>query len=154
MARPTTADASGRARTFETAYGVALAGCLVSSTLTFLYVHGPAREANPITAALVGQVGLVGMFVVRTAVLLVGFRVYAHVGRTTGLRTTATAFAWVAASVQVADALWDLHVAVLAGPPPTGPLAACALLAGASAAAGFVWWPSIRRTSPVGRHSP
>jgi hypothetical protein len=126
---------------FTLAYAVALVGCIAGSALTFLYVPGPAREANPVTAAIIGRVGLGGMFVARTIALLAAFRVYAYVRGSTGWVAASTAFAWLAAAIQVADAVHDLRVAMVIGPPPEGALLGCVALAAGSAVAGVAFRP-------------
>jgi hypothetical protein len=122
MSNQTTSVARGSVepasrRTFGTAYWTALAGSLVSSALTYAYVGGPARELNPVLRGVIGMAGLEVMVLVKIVAALGGYWGYYLLGRVTGRVRVATALAWVSAVVYLLDALHDLRVALLAGPP-------------------------------------
>jgi hypothetical protein len=104
-------------RTFGAAYWTALAGCLVSSALTYAYVGGRARELNPLLRGVIGTAGLEVMVLVKIVAALGGYWGYYLLGRVTGRVRVATALAWVAAVVYLLDALHDLRVALSAGLP-------------------------------------
>lgn len=104
-------------RTFGAAYWAALAGCLVSSALTYAYVEGAARELNPVLRAVIGMAGLEVMVLVKIVAAIGGYWGYYLIGRVTGQVRVATTLGWVSAVVYVADALHDLRVAMAAGPP-------------------------------------
>ncbi|WP_138799174.1 hypothetical protein [Halostella sp. PRR32] len=107
-------------RTFGAAYWAALAGCLVSSALTYAYVGGAARELNPVLRAVIGTAGLEVMILVKIVAAVGGYWGYYLLGRVTGKVRVATTLGWVAAVVYVADALHDLRVAMAAGPAGLG----------------------------------
>lgn len=104
-------------RTFGAAYWAALAGCLVSSALTYAYVGGPARELNPVLRGVIGMAGLEVMVLVKIVAAIGGYWGYYLIGRVTGRVRVATALGWVSAVVYVVDALHDFRVALMAGPP-------------------------------------
>lgn len=104
-------------RQFGSAYAAALAGCLVSSVLTFAYVGGPARELNPVLRAVIGVVGLELTVLLRIAVAVAGYWAYFLVAQLSGAGRSAAALGWVTALVYVGDGLHDLRVAIAAGPP-------------------------------------
>lgn len=104
-------------RAFAWAYAAALGGSLLASWLTVVYLGPGVREANPITAAVIATLGLEGMVAVRTGVLVAGYWGYAHVRAATSWTVLPVAFAWLGALVNLADAVSNLRVATILGPP-------------------------------------
>lgn len=128
-------------RTFGAAYWAALAGCLVSSALTYAYVGGAARELNPVLRALIGTAGLEVMVLAKIVAAIGGYWGYYLIGRVTGKARVATLLGWVSAVVYVADALHDLRVALVAGPPGLIDAAPGIVLVLAATWAGVVFRP-------------
>ncbi|WP_135822868.1 hypothetical protein [Halostella litorea] len=134
-------DGTARHRRFGDAYAAALAGCLVSSTLTFAYVGGPARELNPVLRAVIGVVGLEAMVLLRVAVAAVGYWAYFLLAQVSEAGRAAAALGWLTALVYVGDGLHDVRVAVAAGPPEPSVAAVGGLLLAAAATVGVAFRP-------------
>ncbi|WP_121823381.1 hypothetical protein [Halostella salina] len=128
-------------RRFGPAYTAALAGCLVSSVLTFAYVGGPARELNPVLRAVIDVIGLELMVPLRVAVAAVGYWAYFVVAQVSDTGRAAVALGWLTALVYVGDGLHDLRVAAAAGPPDPGVAAVGGLLLVVAAALGVALRP-------------
>lgn len=149
-ARP---DEEALDRAFVVAYAVALAGNLAVSFLTYVYVGtGSAHEANPVTAAIIASIGLEGMVVVRTAVLVGSYRCYAAVRAWTSWSTAVIAFAWIGAALQLANLAADLRVAALVGLPAHGELVAGLTVVAPALLAGVVLRP-LAGTTPFAESS-
>lgn len=137
-------------RAFAAAYASALAGVLVSSGLTYLYVGPGVRERNPVTAALLAWLGPGGMVAARVLVVVVAFWGY-HLLRGTW-RDLPVAFAWVGALVHLLDAAHDVRVvarATAVGFVPAADVVACLLVVAVSLVAGVLLRPPVSAT-PAG----
>lgn len=126
---------------FGPAYTAALAGCLVSSVLTFAYVGGPARELNPVLRAVIAVIGLELMVPLRVAVAAVGYWAYFVVAQVSGTGRAAVVLGWLTALVYVGDGLHDLRVAATAGPPAPSVAVAGGLLLVVATAVGVALRP-------------
>lgn len=133
-------------RAFVAAYAVALAGNLAVSVLTYVYV-GPAvdgvREANPVTAAVIGSLGLEWMVWVRATLLVGSYRAYGYVRARTSWSVLPVVFAWAGAVVQVLNLIADLRVAAKAGAPPGSALLAAGLVLAPALLVGIVLRPRL-----------
>lgn len=134
-------------RAFVAAYAVALAGNLAVTFLTYVYVSsGTVQEANPVTAAIIAALGLEGMVVVRTVILVGGYWCYAVVRARTSWSTAVIAFAWAGAVLQVANLAADLRVASLVGLPGADELLAGIAVVVPALLAGLLLRPLPGRT--------
>jgi hypothetical protein len=137
---------------FDAAYRTALLGSCVSSWLTFVYVHGGARELNPVTDWIIRTLGFEAMVLVRGGVLVACYWGYAALHRRGLSEELVVAFAWAGAAVNVFDAGHDLREAVLAGYLPAAPVHwAATLVVGVAVVAWLFHPPSLAPGAPARR---
>lgn len=135
-------------RVYRAAYAAALAGSLASAGLTYVYVGNGARELNPVVRAIIASVGLEGMVLVKTAIIVGCYHGYVRLVPPVSPQVM-VAVAWVGSMVNLANGVYDLSVAVRAGVPPLGDALTGVLLVVAAGLLGVALRPATSERYPA-----
>lgn len=128
-------------RLYAGAYLTTLASALVSGGLTYAYVQAGARELNPVMLALIAAVGIETATLLKIAVVVGCFHGYSLLASYCS-PALVVGFAWLAASIHVADAVFDLGVALLAGWVPVDGAVVGGVLVVAGGVLGLLFRPA------------
>jgi hypothetical protein len=101
-------------RLYAGAYFTTLTSALLSGWLTYTYVQAGARELNPVMLALIATLGIEAATLVKVGVVVTCFHGYSFLAGYCS-PPVVVGFAWLAAAVHLADAAFDLGVAVTTG---------------------------------------